>query len=151
MTRFYERESVAITEEWNENMKTKITQPTYQSAPQKGLYGVDGLPLSPSPPSRLVLPFTIGVVIEIVTLIVVMVTCASNQFGVWNFALAVLGILLPLFLVTWGFWHITQDEVQSQRWMRDVVVSLQEAQPSLPLDQEPVTTITKKELVGVAR
>jgi hypothetical protein len=129
-------------------MKTKITQPTYQSASQKGLYGVDGLPLSPAPPSRLVLPFTVGVVIEIVTLIVVMVMCASNQFGVWNFALAVLGILLPLFLVTWGFWHITQDEVQSQQWMKDVV-SLQEVQPPLPHDQKPVTMITKKELVGV--
>jgi hypothetical protein len=131
-------------------METNVAQTTYQSVLQESWQTMDRLPLPPSPPSRLGIPITIGVVVEIVTLITVMLLCASNQFGVWNFVLAILGILIPLLFVVWGFRRLTLDEAQSQKWMRDHVASLQEAQTPLPPKQESVATIPEKELIGAA-
>jgi uncharacterized integral membrane protein len=70
------------------------------------------------PPSRLGWPVTIGVIIEVVTLVAVMVTSATNQFSLIAYGLAVPGIVTPLALITWGFLHLARDEARSRAVMR---------------------------------
>ncbi len=71
-----------------------------------------------NPPSRLGWSVTIGVIVEVVTLVAVMVTLATNQFSFIAYGLAVLGIVTPLALLTWGFLRLAQDEARSRAVMR---------------------------------
>ncbi len=56
--------------------------------------------------------------VEVVTLIAVMVTLATNQFSLIAYLLAVLGVVTPLALVTWGFLRLARDEARSRTGMR---------------------------------
>jgi hypothetical protein len=91
-------------------MQTKIDQRVHAYAPQEEL--------SLRQPSRLGWRLTLGVIIEGVTLVVVMVTLATHQFSIITCILAVLGILIPLLLLTWGFRLLTKDEIHSRQEMR---------------------------------
>jgi hypothetical protein len=67
-------------------------------------------PLPPKRRSFLLGPLTVGTVIEVVTLIGVMLLCSSGSFGLEAYALAVIGICLPLLLSVYGFWQLLRTE-----------------------------------------
>ena len=48
----------------------------------------------------------------------VMVTLATLQFSIITYILPVLGILIPLMLLTWGFRLLTKDEIHARQEMR---------------------------------
>ncbi len=82
--------------------------------------------LQMQPRSRMGWPVTIGVIIEVVTLATVMVTLATGQFSLIAYGLAILGIVIPLALVTWGFLRLARDEARSRAAMR----SKEQAKPT---------------------
>ncbi|MBX5457161.1 MAG: hypothetical protein IRZ31_09685 [Thermogemmatispora sp.] len=69
----------------------------------------------PAPPrerSFLLWPITVGGITETVTLIAVMLLCASGQFTFLQYALAVVGICIPLLLSGYGFARLLTAEQQ---------------------------------------
>lgn len=116
-------------------MKRGVTREMEEAMPELGRPSSTVLPVKP--PSRLGWPVTIGVVVEVVTLVAVMVTLATNQFSLVAYGLAaVLGILIPLALVTWGFLRLTRDEARSREVMRSkeqvrLLTSTKPVQPTL--------------------
>nr|BBH92319.1 hypothetical protein KTA_05180 [Thermogemmatispora argillosa] len=72
--------------------------------------------LAPPPPPRersfLLWPITVGGITETVTLIAVMLLCASGQFTFLEYALAVIGICIPLVLSIYGFARLLRSEQQ---------------------------------------
>ncbi|MBX5450579.1 hypothetical protein [Thermogemmatispora sp.] len=74
--------------------------------------------LAPPPPPRersfLLWPITIGTVTETVTLIAVMLLCASGQFTFLQYILAVIGICIPLILSIYGFTRLLRSEQQKR-------------------------------------
>jgi hypothetical protein len=64
--------------------------------------------------SLLLWPITWGVIIETVTLISVMVLCATGNFSIWQYWLAVVGICLPLLLSAYAFRRMLGMEKHSQ-------------------------------------
>ncbi len=95
------------------------------------------------PPARLGWRLTFGVILEVLTLIAVMVTCASNHFSVVSYILALIGILIPLLLAAWGFWLMNRDETRSLDIMR--AVEQQRHRPAVEDEQMPPTPV--RELV----
>ncbi len=133
-------------------MQTKIDRRVHASAPQEDSVEVNTLSLRQ--PSRLGWRLTLGVIIEGVTLVVVMVTLATHQFSIMTYILAVLGILLPLLLLTWGFRLLTKDEIHSRQEMRRGEKSMansfiQEKQRPLAYPQLTDSPAPTRELVHV--
>lgn len=71
-------------------------------------------PVQPVERSFLMWPITWGVIVETVTLISVMVLCATGNFSIWQYWLAVVGICLPLLLSVYGFRRMLATEKRSQ-------------------------------------
>lgn len=71
-------------------------------------------PVEPVERSFLLWPITVGVIVETVTLISVMVLCATGNFSIWQYWLAVVGICLPLLLSAYGFRRMLDTEKHSQ-------------------------------------
>ena len=97
-------------------MKRAVAREMDEAVPEPGRPSLTALPVQP--PSRLGWPVTIGVIVEVVTLVAVMVTLATNQFSLMAYGLAVLGTVTPLALLTWGFRRLAQDEARSRAVMR---------------------------------
>jgi hypothetical protein len=97
-------------------VKRAVAREIDETVPEPNRPSLTVLPVKP--PSRLGRPVTIGVSVEVVTLVAVMVTLATNQFSLIAYGLAVLGIVTPLALVTWGFLRLAQDEARSRAVMR---------------------------------
>ncbi|SRR5579871_4631503 len=70
-------------------------------------------PVEPVERSFLLWPITWGVILETVTLIAVMVLCASGNFSIWQYWLAIVGICLPLVLSVYGFRRLLDAENRS--------------------------------------
>jgi hypothetical protein len=47
-----------------------------------------------------------------------MVTLATNKFSIVAYALAVLGIVIPLILIAWGSWLFVRNEAHSREEKR---------------------------------
>ncbi|GAC1301942.1 MAG: hypothetical protein NVSMB27_42130 [Ktedonobacteraceae bacterium] len=75
-------------------------------------------PTAPRERSFLTQPITWGVVIETITLLAVMVICASNSFSMIAYFLAVLGICLPLVLSAVAFRRMLIHEKRQMPVMR---------------------------------
>jgi len=88
-------------------VKRAVAREIDETLPEPNRPSLTLLPVQP--PSRLGRP---------VTLVAVMVTLATNQFSLIAYGLAVLGIVTPLALVTWGFLRLAQDEAHSRTVMR---------------------------------
>jgi hypothetical protein len=93
-------------------MNREVSRKIDETVPQQDRPSLKSLPVKPS--SRLGWPVTIGVIVEVLTLVAVMVTLATNEFSLIAYGLAVLGIVTPLALVTWGFLRISKDEARSR-------------------------------------
>lgn len=107
-------------------MKRAVARQMEEAVPAPGRPSL--VVLQTPPPSRLGWPVAIGVFVEVVTLIAVMVTLATNQFSLIAYLLAVLGVVTPLALVTWGFLRLARDEARSRTVMR----SKERARPFTP-------------------
>jgi hypothetical protein len=106
------------------------------------------------PLSRLGWRVASGIIIEVLTLVEVMVTLATNKFRIVAYALAVLGIVIPLMLSTWGIWLFARDEARSREELREKEKRLpasltKEQQPSLPSPQVEASPTPTRELVYV--
>lgn len=137
-------------------MKTEVDQTVHTYAPpyapQESLAGLDALSLRP--PSRLGWRVASGIIIEVLTLMAVMVTLATNKFRIGAYALTVLGIVIPLLLITWGIWLLARDEARSREDLREKEKRLpasltKEQQPSLPSPQVEASPTPTRELVHV--
>lgn len=133
-------------------MKTAVDQTVQTYAPQEDHVGLDALSLRP--PSRLGWRVASAVIIEVLTLVAVMVTLATNQFSIVAYALAMFGIVMPLMLITWGIWLLARDEARSREEMSEKEKSLsasltKEKQPSLSSPQVEGSQTPTKELVHV--
>jgi hypothetical protein len=60
-----------------------------------------------------------------------MVTLATGQFSLIAYGLAILGIVTPLALVTWGFLRLAHDEALSRAAMssKEQIKSIKPVQP----------------------
>lgn len=72
--------------------------------------------LPPMPPNRLVRPFTVGIIVEVLTVLVMLITLGSSQFSIYSFLLGLFGVLTMLFLITRGFMQMSRDEARA-RWI----------------------------------
>lgn len=124
-------------------MKEVVAQQAQKSLTPAEQVRAEREELPPPPPSRLGWRLTWGVILEVLTIIAVMVTCASNQFSVLSYILALIGILIPLLLAAWGFWLMNRDEARSQGIMR--AMEQQRLRSAVKDEQMPPTPV--RELV----
>jgi hypothetical protein len=115
-------------------MKRAVAREMDETVPLEARPSLTVLPLKP--PSRLGWPVTIGVIVEVVTLVAVMVTLATDQFSLIAYGLAVLGIVTPLALVTRGFLRLAQDGAHSRAVTRSkdqatLLTTMKHGQPPL--------------------
>lgn len=68
------------------------------------------LPVQSQEKHFLIIPITLSVIIETVTLVAVLVACAANTFGFVQYLLAVVGICIPLLWSAYAFRRMTQAE-----------------------------------------
>lgn len=68
------------------------------------------LPVQPQEKHFLIIPITISIIIETLTLIAVMVACATNTFSFAQYMLAVVGICIPLLWSAYAFHRMVQAE-----------------------------------------
>ena len=97
-------------------MEREIIEDAHTSVPP--MESVEKKMLPPPPPSRLLGLITAGAIIEVLTVVTIMLSAVSGQFSIFNYILALFGVLIPLFLAAWGFWLMTKDETRSQKIMR---------------------------------
>ena len=64
--------------------------------------------------SFLLVPIIIGVVIETLTLIAIMIVCASNTFSFGQYLVSVIGICIPLAWSAYAFFRMVRTEDHSQ-------------------------------------
>lgn len=134
-------------------MKSDVARNVYTHVPPQGHFIEE--PLPPPPPSRLVGPMTIGVIVEGLTVATIMVVLASGQFSIFGFVLGVLGVLMPLLLAIRSFWLMSRDEARAhqkmmleQEGIRPAAPLLEEHEPLTPL-REVVVSASRKEPVHV--
>jgi hypothetical protein len=72
-------------------------------------------PVQPAEQSFLFWPISLGVVIETLTLIIVILLCASGNFNFGQYWLAVAGICLPLILSVYAFRRMLNAEKHDQK------------------------------------
>ena len=68
------------------------------------------LPVQPQEKHFLIIPITLSIIIETLTLIAVMIACATNIFSIAQYLLAIVGICIPLLWSAHAFRRMTQAD-----------------------------------------
>jgi len=85
----------------------------YEEAPYR--YNSRFAPPTQAPETHfLIVPITFGIIIETVTLIAIMVVCASNTFSLGQYFLSIVGICVPLVWSAYAFWRMVHTEEHSK-------------------------------------
>ncbi len=93
----------------------------------------------------MIVPMTIGVVVEVLTLVTLMIVLASGHFSIYGLALGMLGILTPLLLAARSFWLMSRDEANALQMMqeREATRSTASAMEMQLFSAPPQTTVAQ--------